>query len=1690
MSQPKNLEARVTLDKLLLEQEQQLLFQQIGQPLEDNKAEQIHQQLPLVVSVIESALLAESSVTDCVVLPRESEKSQQDLIAYIVPAGKFAPEQIQSQLQTLLPETLLPKAYIPLANLPLTPTGTVDKEALAQLALLDNDLILRWEKILQLQPAIKQAAVIVEDYNQKIPHRHLSDLLPDWKAVKDGAIKISKAVEQPKLEPKPESKALAIARGKPLQLPEDAPKTLSEALLRATKQAPHQGITYIQQDGSEQIQTYPALLKQAEQIAAGLQQLGWQPQEKIILQLNYNQDFIPALWACLIGGFVPVPLATAPTYEPDNSAAQKLHNAWQILDRPLILTSDELAVPISNLAAQLELDNLELATLNQLSSSPSKPYRHLAKPEDIALLLLTSGSTGIPKAVKLSHRNILSSIAATSQIGGFTSQDISLNWLPLDHPGPLIRCVIRMVYLGCQQIHAPTATVLQNPLRWLDWLDRYRVTSTWAPNFAFALLNDRAEEINKRHWDLTSIKSFLNTAEPIVPQTAQRLLQLLKPHGLAETAMHSSWGMAETSSGVTHSAQYLSDSSIEREDSFAELGLPIPGIALRIVDEQDRVMPEQTIGYLQVKGATVTSGYEQNPEANREAFTNDGWFKTGDLGFLDRGRLTITGRSKDVIIINGNNCYSHEIESVVEEIAGVEVSYTAACGIRQSGSNTDRLLIFFHTTISEDEALLELLKKIQKNIVRQIGISPSYLIPVEPEAIPKTSIGKIQRSQLKQRFEAGEFAAIVKKIDILLGNDNTLPDWFYRPIWRSKEAVTLDDTAKTGLTLIFLDSLGLGEYLSSRLHKRNQICITVEIGTYFSQLSQDRYRIDPSNCEHYRQLLESVLKENSPIEQILHLWTYEESSGKIASLEQLQQAQNKGVCSLLFLVQALDKVQGSQTPVRLQVISSHSQAVADADKVACERSPILGLVKTIPQEMTWLDCRHLDLPLEDIKLNANCVLRELQVIQQEREVAYRKGERAIARLEKVNLTQGSQQLPFQQGGIYLISGGLGGIAVEIARYLLENYQARLLLIGRTPLPARNTWSAELEREGKVSERIQAYLALEQLEGEVAYEAADICDLTQLQQVVERHCRHWQGELDGVIHLAGTIQTRSILEEKIDSFAATLRPKVEGTWVLHQLLQQQPNGVFITFSSVNGFFGRMTAGAYSAANRFLDTFSQYQRSRGSLHYCLAWSMWEETGLSRNYQMKELNRARGYSLISPRQGLNSFLVGLHQNHGCLLVGLDRSKQFIRQYVEMEARPTQSLSAYFTAESESFPLDQLESLTVCDRFGIPSTCQFKQLAQMPLTETGEIDREQLVARGKPVAVERVAPKTELEKQLASIWQRVLNVPSIGIHDNFFELGGDSIKAVRLFGEIEQTFGQNLPLVTLFQTATIEGLASIIGREEESASWSSLVPIQPNGSKLPLFCLHGAGGNVLVFRDLARHLGEEQPFYGLQSRGLNGQEFPLTTVEDMARCYLEEIKTVQPTGSYLLAGYCLGSKVALEMAQLLRAEGEEVALLALLEPDPIRFSTQMSRLASERSYRDRFKDLHYRLVTMGIVYLLKQQFLKVMSKLYQSLGLSLPQSVQIIKVEEINVQASRKYVAPQTYPGKVSIFLTSEQTAKFAASQQSWTEIISGELEIHEVPGRHEDTLPDSFLKEPYVKVLAEKLKEKVRLVPSRSF
>jgi len=546
---------------------------------------------------------------------------------------------------------------------------------------------------------------------------------------------------------------LAVSYGGPLKRSSHDPTVLAQVLKQAAMT--DKGLVYIQPDHSEGFQSYQDLLLDAQKILSRLKKLGLQPQDKVVFQIESTQDFLCAFWSCVLGGFVPVPV-THIAYTPAQTykTVSKLRHTLQMLEQPLLLTDASFATQIPHLPELLEIGRFPVATVDELRNGQPDYTEYDSQPDDIAVMMLTSGSTGKPKGVLLSHRNLLSQTMASVHQNGFTREDINLNWIPIDHVAGLIYFHIRAVYLAQQEIHLPFQLFLQKPLIWLDLIERFQVTITFGPNFAYGLINDHTETIKQRHWDLSSIKFFLNGAETIVAKTARRFLQLLAPHQLAHTALRPSWGMAEVSSGVTFSDNFSLDSTTD-DDLFVEVGAPIPGVDLRIVDEQNQVIEEGQIGLLQVKGLTVMSGYYQNPPANQEAFTEDGWFNTGDLGFIREGRLTITGRQKDIIIICGNNYYCHDIEAAVEEIEGVHVSYTAACAIRKTGSNTDQLAIFFSATEANDKK--QLIHQIREIVIKKIGLNPDYLIPVKQEIIPKTAIGKIQRQQLKKRFEDGEF---------------------------------------------------------------------------------------------------------------------------------------------------------------------------------------------------------------------------------------------------------------------------------------------------------------------------------------------------------------------------------------------------------------------------------------------------------------------------------------------------------------------------------------------------------------------------------------------------------------------------------------------------------------------------------------------------------------------------------------------------------------------------------------------------------------------------------------------------------------------------------------------------------------------------------------------------------------------
>ncbi len=358
-------------------------------------------------------------------------------------------------------------------------------------------------------------------------------------------------------------------------------------------------------------------------------------------------------------------------------------------------------------------------------------------------------------------------------------------------------------------------------------------------------------------------------------------------------------------------------------------------------------------------------------------------------------------------------------------------------------------------------------------------------------------------------------------------------------------------------------------------------------------------------------------------------------------------------------------------------------------------------------------------------------------------------------------------------------------------------------------------------------------------------------------------------------------------------------------------------------------------------------------------------------------------------------------------------------------------------------------------------------------------------------------VAPRDLVEIQLTKIWEELLEIQPIGVRDNFFDdLGGHSMLTMRLSRQIEKRFGKALPLATLLQAATVEQIANILRQSEWSTPWSSLIAIQPAGSKPPLFCIGGAGGDTLYFRHLSNHLGLDQPVYGLQAQGLDGKQAPHTRIEDMAADYIKEMCTFQPEGPYFLAGHSCGGLVALEIAQRLQMHGQEVALLALFDPSTPEVMNYVP------SYWDKASSVLINLIQLSpknkLLYVLsslKYHVKNISQKIASQFGLNsnhlLPQDLagleflplHIQRMFKLNEQAARDYIL-QVYPGQVTLFKATERpicATSRAISRRypllGWDKVAVRGVEVHEVPGCH--AFEGSLMSEPHVRVLAEKLK-----------
>ena len=493
-----------------------------------------------------------------------------------------------------------------------------------------------------------------------------------------------------------------------------------------------------------------------------------------------------------MGGFVPLPLTALCDRANAHQLTKTLRGIYQLMPRAVVVTDSMLFSPIQNILNSF----IQAPPSTQTSSSangahPQTTYPsifsiktlenegnalnphtasesfHRPQPDELALLLLSSGTTGQPKLMTFDVKTVIYRLLAIPANQSAPQEVVALGWLPLSSISGLKLSTPR----ASKAIHIATEAMLQNPPIWLDTIEKHRVTHTGITNFFLALISHHLTKTSRR-WDLSSIKGMTIGAEAIVAKTARQALSQLRAFQLAPAVLRPIYGMSECGVIASVGKSHFSLESTTDEDLFVEIGAPTKDHAVRIVDVHNRLLKEGDTGRIQAKGPTMTAGYYQSSdprldhssEQNKALFTDDGWLNTGDLGFLRNGRLTVTGREKEIIIINALNIHSHTVEQAVESVEGVVAGYTAACGVRMPSSNTDELLICFHPIAFDTGFLNSLIKQIRQQIVQTLGLNPSFIVPLSTTEIPRTQTGKLQRLKLKQRFESGEFDAVVEQL--------------------------------------------------------------------------------------------------------------------------------------------------------------------------------------------------------------------------------------------------------------------------------------------------------------------------------------------------------------------------------------------------------------------------------------------------------------------------------------------------------------------------------------------------------------------------------------------------------------------------------------------------------------------------------------------------------------------------------------------------------------------------------------------------------------------------------------------------------------------------------------------------------------------------------------------------------------
>ncbi|MCM3746404.1 non-ribosomal peptide synthetase [Paenibacillus pasadenensis] len=561
---------------------------------------------------------------------------------------------------------------------------------------------------------------------------------------------------------------------------------LMHDIAEANRGITERGITFIDEADQEELVSYRQLYERSRGLLHDLQACGVEAGHELLIQIQDNRLFLEVFWACVLGRIIAVPV----TVGTNEETRLKVCKVWGKLNRPHLIGPDSIVSGLEEFAAEqpvwqprvkvMKESFIDAASLKGLHAGEVKP----AQPDDIAFIQFSSGSTGDPKGVILTHQNVMSNVAAMQKIWGIEASEHVLSWMPLTHDMGLIAMHLLHAFTQSSQYIMRTKLFILNPLLWIEKTHQHRINRLYSPNFGYNYFLAFYDQEHDYGWDLSRLTCLCNGAEPISTEISERFVEQLAKYGLPRTAMRPAYGLAEGTVGVcfTPIGEPLKYAAADRRFMqagqpvrllqrgeansllYIDVGPPIDSCEIRIADEAGQSFPESTVGYIQIKGPSVTQGYYNDPNAGMR--TADGWLNTADIGFVQNGRLSVVGRAKDILFVNGQNVFAHDIERVAEEVDGVELWNVAACGAAASAASSEaaeEILLFLLYRSRDLESFSEIAERVKQHIHRKMGLFITHVIPVR--SIPKTTSGKIQRFKLSEQYSGGLFDGIMQNLE-------------------------------------------------------------------------------------------------------------------------------------------------------------------------------------------------------------------------------------------------------------------------------------------------------------------------------------------------------------------------------------------------------------------------------------------------------------------------------------------------------------------------------------------------------------------------------------------------------------------------------------------------------------------------------------------------------------------------------------------------------------------------------------------------------------------------------------------------------------------------------------------------------------------------------------------------------------